>query len=236
MTLIVDALNRIARAVSLAAPSSWLSAAQDEYVEIRDDFLQETVADIADRVDLPSPIGAQVTITGTGVEAYALPADFLRLQRDMSAVYDVTQQRFGIPIESDGGWTDLKARGASGADRYFRITGYRGAYSMSFYRPPASNITVSYISENWKATAAGVAGTMFTDATDVLLMPRRVVEVGTVWRWRERKGLPFDAKYSEYEALLSRLANDSRLRRKINFGDRKLVRWQDRVPAFIPAS
>ena len=236
MTLIVDALNRVAREVSLSQPSSWLSATADEYTEIRDDFLLETVSDIADRVDLTSPIGAQTTITGTGVETYSLPSNFLRIQRDEAAVYDVTLQRFGIPVVADGEWTDLISRGAAGADRYYKISGYDGNFEISFYQYPTSDITVSYITTNWMATSGGTAGSSFTDAGDVLLLPRRIVECGIVWRWRERKGLPFDAKYAEYQILLARLANDSRTRRKINFGNKKLVRWQDKVPAFIPAS
>ena len=91
MTLIVDALDRVAREVSLTSPSSWVSTTADEYLEIRDDFLLETVEDISDRVDLPSPVSAQTTITGTGVETYSLPSTFKRMQRDDLAVY---QQAF----------------------------------------------------------------------------------------------------------------------------------------------
>jgi len=236
MTLIVDALNRIARQCSIQAPSSWLSATADEFVEIRDDFLSETVDDVLARVDLAQPVGASTTITGTGVETYALPANFLRMQRDDLAVYDDELQRQCFPITTDGEWTDLQALGAAGGSKYYRVTGYDGNFEISFYDFPSTDITVHYITTNWMATAAGVAGNEFTSATDVLLLPRRIVEAGIVWRWRERKGLPFDAKYAEYTALLTRLANDTKGIRSINFGDRKVVRWQDRVPAFIPAS
>jgi hypothetical protein len=53
-------------------------------------FLLETVDDILERVDLPSPIGAQIVITGTGSEDYALPSNFKRLQRDPMSVYETT--------------------------------------------------------------------------------------------------------------------------------------------------
>ena len=233
---VVSTLDRVARQVSLTAPSSWITATADEYVEIRDDFLLETVDDIAERVDLPSPIGAQTTITGTGVETYALPSDFKRVQRDERAVYDVTLQRRCIPVTTDGDWTDLKEFGAAGADRYYRVTGYDGNFEISLYDFPSTDTIVHYVSNNWMATAGGTAGTVLTADTDVLLIPRRVVEAGIVWRWRERKGLPFDAKYAEYEMLLNRLINDTRGRRVVNMGERQFVRWQDRLPAFIPAS
>ena len=68
-------------------------------------------------------------------------------------------------------------------------------------------------------------------------MPRTVVESGTVWRYRERRGLPYLDKYNEYEAKMARLSNDTRARRVVSFGETdNNVRWQDLVPAFIPSS
>jgi hypothetical protein len=236
MGLIVDALNRAARHVSLTAPSSWLTATADEYAELRDDFLRETVDDLQDRIDWPAPIGSQTTITGTGVETYTLPADFKRLMRNPYSVYDEQLDTPGVPVNSDGEWVELQDNGTAGAVRYYRITGYEGNWSIRFLDEPTTNIILSYVSRNWMATAGGAAGYMFTSATDVLLFPDRLIETGIVWRWRERKGLPFSDKYNEHEMLLARYLNDARGIREINFGPKRLVRWQDRVPAFIPAS
>lgn len=236
MTTVVDVLSRAARQVSVSPPSSWVTASADEYAEIRDDFLLETVDDLQERIDWPQPVGASVTITGTGVETYALPTDFKRLQRDARAVFDEALDRHAFPITTDGDWLELKEDGIAGADRFYRLTGYDGAFSISFYNPPTTDIVVQYVSKNWMASAAGAAGYEFTAEDDVILFPRRVVEAGIVWRWRERKGLPFHDKFNEYEAQIARLSNDIRGRRSIDFGPRTKVRWQDRVPAFIPSS
>lgn len=237
MTTIVEALDRIARQCSVKAPSAWLTATQDAHVELRDDFLLETVDDILDRVDLPSPIGSQTTITGTGAETYSLPANFKRLHRSDLAVYDVQLDRACIPINTDGEYTYIKDQGTAGTIRYYKVTGYEGAYEISFYDEPASStqITVSYSTDNWMANG-GTASNMFTADEDVLLLPRRVVEAGTVWRFRERRGLPYQDKYNEYEILLTRLINDTRGYRVINMGDNAPVRWQDLVPSYIPDS
>lgn len=234
MALVVDVLNRIARHCSIQAPSSWITATADEYLEIRDDFLRECVDDLLDRVDWPQPVGAQYTITGTGVASYALPADFRRLQRNPYSVYDEQLDAPGIPIHSDGDWVELLDSGIAGADRFFRITGYDGAWEIEFEAAPTTDIVLSYVTNNWKATSAGVAGSTFSAADDVLLLPDRLVEVGTIWRWRERKGLPFTDKYAEFNMLLGRYLNDVRGRRKVSFKRGKPQRWQDRIPAFIP--
>lgn len=119
-------------------------------------------------------------------------------------------------------------------ERHYRITGYDGAWTIWFQGAPSAGTTirVSYVSTSWAIN--GSAKATFDDPSDVLLLPRRVVEAGIVWRWRERKGLPYQDKYMEYEALIARLSNDTRGRRVINFGERKTVRWQDDVPSYIP--
>jgi len=234
MTLVTEALDRIARQCSITAPSSWLTATEDQHVELRDDFMLEAVDDILERLDLPSPIGAQTTIAGDGSATYSLPSDFKRLARDRMAVYDTTQDRIVHPVTTDGAWTDLTDVGP-GAERFYRLTGYDGAWSITFEDAPSAgtSIVVSYVSKNWLIN--GTAKSDLTDPADVLLLPRRVIEAGTVWRWRERRGLPYQDKYLEYEALIARLSNDTRGRRVVNLGERKAVRWQDNVPNTIPS-
>lgn len=237
MTLIVDVLARAARQCSVPAPSSWLTATEDHHVELRDDFLCETVDDILDRLDLPSPIGAQYTVAGDGSLTYALPTQFKRLQRDQMAVYDLTLERPCVPVTDDGSWTHLTETGTTGVYKFYRLTGYEGNFSLSIYSEPSSDIVVSYITTYWMADSGGTVGDSFTDPGDVLLLPRRLVEAGIVWRFRERRGLPYQDKYMEYESLLSRHSNDSRGRRVINFAEPTVtVRWQDLVPAVIPSS
>lgn len=236
MTTIVDVLNRIARHCSISAPSSWVTATADEHVEIRDDFMRETVDDLLDRVDWPQPIGAQTTVTGTGVSSYALPADFRRLQRNPFSVYDTQLDAPGIPVTTDGDWVELLDSGIAGADRFFRLTGYDGAYEIEVESAldTGDTITVSYVTNSWMATAGGTVGNMFTAEDDVLVLPARLIEVGTIWRWRERKGLPFQDKYTEFNMLIGRYLNDIRGRRSVSFKSQKPMRWQDRIPAYIP--
>lgn len=237
MTKITEALDRIARKCSVKAPSSWLTATRDDHVSLRDDFMQETIADILDRVDLPSPIGKQQVIAGDGSTAYSLNSDFRRIQMDKMAVYDTALDRPVIPVTTDGGWTVITDQGAAGSARFYKVTGYAGNHTITFYAGPTDNITVSYVSENWMANSSGTVGTMFTDSDDVLLLPREVVEAGTIWRFRKDAGLPFQDDYSEYEAKIARLSNVKRQRKEISFGEPdRTVRWQDLIPAYIPDS
>lgn len=227
-TLVTDMLDRVARQVSIDSPDSWLTATADEYAEIRDDFLDETVRDILDRVDVPQPIAKIYTLTGDGSETYDLPNDFLRLQRDKLAVYETTTvRRAMLPAVTDGWYTHLKEIGSTGADRYYQVRGSENnsglggsGFTISIYREPASAISVEihYISKAW-INNSGSEKTAFTNDSDYCLLPRRLVESGIVARWRDRKGLDPTGKMREYENLLGRYANESRGRRSITFGD-----------------
>ena len=244
MTLLTTALDRIARQCSVKTPSSWLAATRDEHLEIRDDFLLEAVDDILDRVDLGEPIAKKQTLSGAGTDNgddsgnFTLNANFKRLQRDEWSVYDPLQDRIGIPVSQSGEWSYLTDIGTSGIYKHYRLKGYEGNYSLDVYRNLSAGDTleIHYISDVW-LTNGGTEKNAFTDADDTLLLPRRLVESGTVWRYRERRGLPYQDKYAEYEALMSRAILDSRNLRTIRFGEPDMsVKWQDLVPAFIPSS
>ena len=90
---VVDVLNRAARLCSLKEPNSWLSESRLAYVELRDDFLVETVDEIIDRKDLIEPIAKKQTLTGNGSERYQLNSSFVRLTRNDMAVYEAAPVR-----------------------------------------------------------------------------------------------------------------------------------------------
>lgn len=239
MTTVVEALNRIARNCSVAPPGSWVTATSTTAVSIRDDFLPETIDDLAKRIDWPAPISQTVTITGDGSESYDLPSNFLRLAHGERAVYEQdTVRRFGIPVTDDGAWTHLKDLGSAASNRYFRLGGYEGAYTIDFYRAPSASdtIIVHYLSTNWMVTSGGVNGDTFTDDTDILLYPRRPVELGTVMRFRERNGLPLGDVGRKYESWIASASNQRRARGNISFADAPQSHpMRVPVPDFIPS-
>jgi hypothetical protein len=219
MTLVVDILGRAARQCSVNPPSSWLTATDQTSLEVLD-FLDQTKEDIRDRLEVVGPMSKSEVITGTGVEDYALPADFERLQRGEFSVYErFRTRRACVPVSDDGEWEYLQELGTTGAERFYRLQGYPGAWTIGFQRPLETDLTVvvSYVSNIWLINGA-TEKTDFTDAGDICLLPRRLVEAGIVWRFRQRKALEYIDVRSEYEMLMARYGNDSRTRRVINFG------------------
>lgn len=238
MTLLVDILGRAARQCSVNIPSSWLTVTGQTGLEILD-FLDQTVTDIRDRVNLTAPMSQTAEIVGTGAETYPLPADFHRLQRGALSVYERLRTRRGCtPVTDDGQWLYLQEFGQGGADRFYRLQGYPGAWTISFQSPLASGLTVAvnYVTANW-LVAAGEYKPAFTADEDVCLLPRELVETGIVWRFRQRKGFEYGDVMARHEVLMGRYENDSRTIRRVDFGSHPTLGPFDvSVPDYIPSA
>lgn len=240
MTTVAAALDRATRRLSLATPAAWIGGTAADVVQIRDDFLPETVEDLLRRVDWSDPVGKQATVTGTGAADYALPSDFIRVKRDEFTVYEsASVRRACVPVTSDGMWTHLQQIGTGAGTRYYRVKGYEGNYEISFY--PAletgDSVTVSYVSDKWVIDTGSNESNVFDAETDILLLHRRPIELGVMWRWREAKGLDFQTDWKKYELWVSSMANHANNLQRITFGGvKRFSPWDIPVPDYIPGS
>ncbi len=240
MTLVTEALNRIGRLCSRVEPDSWVTATDLEYTEIREDFLVDTIDEILRRVDLPEPVGKSYLLTGTGVTEYDLPVDFHRLDRGEDAVIELSLNRQPLtPVHRQGEWQALLDYGISGIERFYRISGYPGDWQIHIFPAPTSGtrIQISYQTQFWIMGSDDSPKAEFNDAEDVLLLPRRLVETGTVARWRNRKGFDGSDQASAFELLLGQFKADAQSIRKVSMSRPQARRpWEVPVPDVIPSS
>lgn len=238
-TKVAEILNRAARQCSITAPSPWANATSLNAVELRDDFMLEAVEDLQRRIDWASPMGKQVEITGDGSVSYNLPTNYFRLVDDELGIYETgTVRRTGVSVSSDGEWTHLNTIGTGGGARFYKIEGYEGAWTIAFYPTleTGETVTLSYMSNVWLKNGT-TEKSEFTDEDDICLFPRRLIETGIVYRFRKRKGLPFDDIKAEHEIILADLVNRIRGKQRISYGDRGPVKpMRYPVPDYIPSS
>lgn len=238
MATVSEVMDKAARECRASPPNNWVTSTTTTAMEFKD-HLSDTIDELLERVDWPDPIARDQTIAGSGVETYSLDSEFKRLTRDAGAVYETTNTRRNcIPIPTNGMWTNLKELGSAGGDRYYRVSGDEdGGFDISFFHEleTGAEVIVSYVSKNW-LSISGTRGSTWSDAAAVLLLPRRLVEMGVVWRFRRAKGLPFADRLNEYEANIARLANDKRVIRRVDMGGEGMVRspFEIPVPDYLP--
>lgn len=239
MPTVSEVMDEAARRCRVSpVPNNWVTSTTITGVLFRD-FLKETIEELLDRVDWPDPITKDVTLTGTGVETYALPSDFRRLTRDQGAVYETTRtRRNAIPIPTNGMWTNLQQLGSAGGNRYYRLAGNEeDGFEISFFHDLETGATAiaSYVSNNWLSIAS-VEGSEWSDTSAVLLLPANLVRRGVIWRFRQDKGLPYADRMNEYEAILARHANDKRGIRRIDMSGDASIRspFDIPIPDYIP--
>jgi hypothetical protein len=203
------------------------------------DFLDQTQTEIRDRVDVVGPMAKSVTITGTSAENYDLPSDMVRLQRGEFSVYERLRiRRACVPISDDGQWQYLSELGTTGAERFYRLKGYIGAWIIGFQRPldTGLEVVVSYVSNEWIVNGS-TKKAAFTDSSDASMLPRELIEAGIIYRFRQRKGLEYGDALGRYETQLARYLNDSRTIRRVNFGPKGVRSFRDiPLPDYIPSA
>jgi len=234
--IIKDFMDLAARECSITPPTTWSAATDTNSVLIKS-YLKDTVRELIERGDW-NQLNRDQVITGDDSTDYDLPTDFLRLADDPNAVYENSPNRAAcIPVITNTMWTALVEDGASGADRYYRI---QGSEIEFFAAPPTdAEITVSYISKNWKTSADGATpGSTWDADADLSLLPGELLQMGVVWRFKRHKRLYYADFKAEYDGMLSRAISNDRPAGKISTDGptRRRGPWDVPVPAYIPSS
>lgn len=93
-------------------------------------------------------------------------------------------------------WQQQKAMYYAGPWNQYRIRGG----NILFVPTPTAGQTCAfeYASRNWVTVAAGGTQSYFTADADTALLDEQLMELGLIWRWKQVKGLDFEADYQKY--------------------------------------
>jgi hypothetical protein len=234
--VIKDFMDMAARECSITPPSNWISATDTNSILLKT-YLKDVVRELLER-GYWNQLNRDSVVTGDGTADYDLPTDFLRLADDPHAIYENSPNRGAcIPVVTNTMWTALLEDGASGADRYYRL---QGSEIEFFATPPVgAEITISYMSKNWKTAAdGGTPGNTWDNVTDLSLLPGELLQVGTVWRFKRHKRLYYADFKAEFEGMLARAISNDRPAGKISTDrtNRRRGPWDIPVPDYIPPS
>lgn len=201
----LDVLQAVLDEIGVVKTSPELSTSTDkDIIEIRG-FMNLSGQEIARRADFA---GLFVTaFTGGNITEYTLPSQFLRLPSNGGTVRLNKTSSFTpvTPVVNDASWQLVKTLPSSSV-KHYHLSGLKMNFSPVL---DSDGAVVTYISKNWVDDVLNGSDEI-TDNGDSLLIPEKLVQKGTVWRWLRKKGMPYNDHVAEFEADLETELNSSR--------------------------
>jgi hypothetical protein len=102
---------------------------------------------------------------------------------------------YGPKAESD--WQQAKAMNINGPFNSYRLKGD----NIIFNPIPAAGQSCyfEYISDNWINTFAGGTASVWSNDADTPKLDDMLIVCGTIWRWKQAKGLDYSEDFAKYE-------------------------------------
>ena len=192
MTILSIAQN-VCLTLGMAVPDEVTGSTLREMNELQQ-FITETCSEVARRVQW-GDLTKEQTLTGDGTAIkHDLATDFDRLTGGVCVVGSGGVVR---PL-TQSEWPSITS--IAGVPRYFLLQD--DTIKFHPFLPIGATVQVSYQSANF---VDGTASTFTNDAQSPIF-DQRLVEAGTVARWRRQKGMPYQDFEAEYEALIAQQA------------------------------
>lgn len=129
--------------------------------------------------------------------------------------FDRTQMRplFGPLDESE--WQAAKALPTTGTFYKFRIRQNRLLLNPA---PTVTTTTIAfeYMSSYCVTSSIGTLKAAITDDTDLFVFPENIIRKGMMYRWKQIKGLPYQADETKFYYMLNSYIAKDKVKRRIN--------------------
>ena len=193
-----NVLTNVLLEIGLSKSSPQISSTDYDLQQIRQ-FMNAAGDDIASRVEW-SALFKDLTVSG-GLSEVILPTDFAQMAEGGAVRLNKTAGTFTAvrPIIAPEQWAMLSQRPSS--QPFYHLADGKILFSPTL---DADGAIVRYVSKQW------ISGKdQIEQNADVPLIPERLLEKGTIWRWKRQKGLPFDDFVAEFEAdLITEIKRD----------------------------
>lgn len=182
-------LNNVLLEIGLDNPTAQLTSSEYDIRQIKA-FMNAAGKDISRRTEW-SRLYKELIVVG-GISEVVLPDDF----QEMAEQGSVRLNKAGFnPVRvvvAPEQWEFLAGRPS--VQPFYHLSGGKVLFSPVL---DADGARIRYVSNHWVEGKGEV-----TQNGDNLLIPERLVEKGTIWRWKRQKGLPYDDMLAEFEADL----------------------------------
>jgi hypothetical protein len=187
-----------------------LACAQDEGF----DLMRRGAWQVLDTNTTFSAVATAVSGTTYAIQTGAVPSDYDRFLQE--TFWNRTRKRplYG-PVTAQE-WQNLVAWTSSPVVDTFRFV---GSQIWIIPAPTAGDVMAyEYISKNWCQSSGGTGQSEWLADTDTGVLDEDIMKLGVVWRFKQKKGLPFMADYDKWDARARQALVQDMPQRTINFG------------------
>lgn len=166
--------------------------------------------------------------TSDGVAEYDLPDDYDRLVNDTEWNRSNAEPLLGPVGLRD--WETIKSGliGSGGVHDRYSIRRSSTSSTRVIHLDPtpssAETLVLWYISNYWCESASGDGQTAWAADTDVLLLPKRLMVLGTTVRYKRSRGLEYASEAAEYADVLEREKGNDAPARPLSMTPRRSFR------------
>lgn len=203
-------------------PAAVVSSIDEMEVEITA-LAQEAAEDIADANDWQA-LTRLASITGTGDEDYALPADYDRMIQGMGVSSPQWPNWFFRNAGTLDEWTVVKARGFDLTPGWWLILG--GRFNLYPALSAGNSANFYYVTKNIFTDSNDGPKPRITADSDSFVLDERLLTLSIIWRWKQMKQMDYGEDMRLYEDALSQAMTRDK-------GSRVIRRNSSRMPVNV---
>ena len=211
LTLIQNACYRI----GITAPSAVIGSSDQQVKELLE-VAQEEGVQLMKRGTWQA-LRTQKTFTAVAQETQtsAVPSDYDRFINE--TFWNRTRKiPFFGPVTPQQ-WQTLIAWSSSPVTNTFT---FRGNNILITPNPTAGDtMAYEYISKNFCQSSGGTGQAAWAADTDTGVLPERLMELGVVYRYKQKKGLRWQPDYENYETQVKQALTSDSPMQTVSFGD-----------------
>lgn len=202
---VLTIIQRAAPLIGLAQPSQVYGSADATHIELG--LVTQEAAEYVIRAHDWSRLKEVAEFTGDGTTAsFGLPDGFLRMTRE-GRVWSLADDRPLTAVLSADDWLNLTIRDIGISPGFWIILGGQ----MEVTPAPADGEVLRWYFQTRNAMKNATTGEVqarFEADTDTWALGDRLLETQIVWRWRQRKGLPYAEDMQNAEIALAQAISD----------------------------
>lgn len=227
---VLQIIQTVCRRIGVVAPNAVLGSTDSQIIQLLS-ISEEEGQELAARYTwqtLQKEATFNTVATQIQTAISSITTGFKYIVND--TIWNRTLRRPVYGPSSEQEWQQKKAMQINGPFNSFRVIGD----SINFYPVPAAGQSCyfEYITENWISTSVSTTSPTWTNDADFPYLDDQIIILGTIWRFKQFKGLDYAEDFEKYERRVNDLMARDGSKPVLNMGG---VSYDIKPGIWVPA-